>query len=181
MPSVPAAAPGTDNAGDISTVVSGTEAFDAAALDVADSDGAVAAAVPRAVDSNRSDAPTSSYAVVIIAAASIRISGDPPSIARDDIASAACVRAAVTHCARSIAATAQSTASPLIMRSEPARVAVARAATDVVAFGGAVIDWTAFDTTHTAYSPYYVAAVAVPAAVVVVCVNLAVLRQPHRC
>ena len=151
-----------------------TEALDAAALDVADLDGAVAAAVPGAVDSNGSDAPTGSYAVIAIAAASI--SGNPSSVARDDIASATCVRAAVTHRARSSAATAQSTASLLTMRTEPAQVAVARAAADGVAFRGAAIDWTAFDTTHTAYLSYVVAAYVVSAAVVVVGVNLAVQR-----
>ena len=136
MPSAPAAAPGADPAGDISTDAVGTEALDAAALDVAVLDGAVAAAAPSAVDSNSSGAPTGSYAVTAFAANST--SGYSPSVARDDIA--ACVRAAVTHRARSCDATAQPTASLLITRSEPARVAVARAAADVVAFWGAAID-----------------------------------------
>ena len=48
-----------------------------------------------------------SYAVVVIAAASA--SGAPPTVARDDTASAVCARADVTHYARSIAATAPST------------------------------------------------------------------------
>ena len=105
----------------------------------------------------------------------------PPSVVCDDTVSAACVQVAVTHCARSIATTAKATASPLTIRSETARVAVARAAADVVAFRGAAIDWTAFDTTFTAYSPYVVAAYVISAAVVVVGVNLAVQRYPYHC
>ena len=143
----PAAAHSDWLGGDISTAAVGTEALGAAAPTDAALDGAGAASATRAAESYYSCASTGFYAATGRAAAST--SCYPPSVARNHIPAAACVREAVAHRARSRAATAQSTAPSPAVRLEPGQIAAA----DAIAYRGTAGDWTTTGTIRTAYPP----------------------------